>query len=221
MDQMNIDNTQQNFEPPKKKGANKKVMVVAVGLLVALVLGLAGWKWHGQISEYQMKQNYADQQIGQLQKQVDDLKAAQAVTSSSTNTGDSAQQYLEVKEWGIKLKATSSPMSYVITKNSGNNTEAAWLTNTDAQALQSSAEDKTCNQKNSDGTPNHWYLAVVTRSKTKLDGFYADRTPQKIGEYYYYAERSNGLCSKPEATSKEAKLAAELYASAQTVLESK
>jgi len=201
---------QTSEKPKKKQGAGKKVLVVLFSLLL-----LGGVAYGTYYLTKQQAEEDAAAVIAPLKAQVEELEAELAELESSDS--ESAEGgYLEIEQWGVRIKSTESGMSYKITKNS-DGTETSWLTNKDALALAEDAEDASCNKEQEDGTPNHWYLVAITRSKVKLTGVYESITPTKIGDYYYYAEQGNGSCSKEEAINAEATARNELYKAAQTV----
>lgn len=84
-----IEGTAGSMPPNKKSGIGKKIVITLLVLLVMAGLGLAGWKWYGQIQEYKMN-------VSSLQQQIDDLESKQAESSEYGS--------FESKELGITFE---------------------------------------------------------------------------------------------------------------------
>ncbi len=95
-----------NSEPRKAKKSYKSLWISLVVLILVALVAAGGWKWYGQISEYQMKQNESQIQIADLQKKIDQLER-QKSSSSDTGADDSSNHYLVIKEWNVRMKLTS------------------------------------------------------------------------------------------------------------------
>lgn len=177
---------------PEKKKSSKKPLVAIFVILFAIVLGLAGWKWYGQISEYQDKQNEADKQISQLEKQVSDLKG-DSVDNSTKDTD--ATKYLVVKEWGVKFDITNAPQGIRYTISTAN---AGDEYGSDAETLGWYATEKdqlggVCNKDDSTSVR----VVRSVKSKVVLLGDQQVSPDKKVGQHYYYIVKdlSGGPCS--------------------------
>jgi len=189
---------------------NMKPLLVTLSVVFLLLIGtLLGWKWYLQIQEYKNNINQRDQQIIAVQTEIDKIKENETIS----NTSESKEGYLDIKEWGVWLKSTESPMSYVITTKQ-NGDKIAWLTNAEAQGLIEYAE---CTIKKDDQV-NHYYLASNTRYKTKPESVVGNMKylGTKDG-YYFYSDHGNGVCSDQAHINQEAEILRKLYDAANTL----
>ncbi|HMS30784.1 MAG TPA: hypothetical protein PJ984_00110 [Candidatus Saccharibacteria bacterium] len=207
---MDIQEQPTNHIPVHEASDSKAKMVFSVILVIVTfaAMAFAGLKWRSQILEYKTNINQRDQEIATLKARVDGIN-----NQSTSNTKTSTEGYLNIKEWGVKLKSTESAMSYVITtKQDGDKT--AWLTNAEAQALVEFAEcpiDK-------DDQVNHYFLASISRYKTKPESVVGNMKylGTKDG-YYFYSDHGNGVCSDQAHLNQEAEILRRLYDAANTL----
>ncbi len=207
---MDIQEQPTNHIPVHEASDSKAKMVFSVILVIVTfaAMACAGLKWRSQILEYKTNINQRDQEIATLKARVDGIN-----NQSTSNTKTSTEGYLNIKEWGVKLKSTESAMSYVITtKQDGDKT--AWLTNAEAQALVEFAEcpiDK-------DDQVNHYFLASISRYKTKPESVVGNMKylGTKDG-YYFYSDHGNGVCSDQAHINQEAEILRKLYDAANTL----
>lgn len=82
--------------PQATKKSNKKGLVKVLLLLVVIVVaGLAGWKWYGQVQEYQNKVAEQDQRIYELQNELKKLKEEESA--------EPATEVVSLTEWGVEV----------------------------------------------------------------------------------------------------------------------
>lgn len=188
----------------------KIVFSVILVIVTFTAMALAGLKWRSQILEYKFNMNQRDQEIATLNKEVDQLKKDNPVLSAESESG---KRLLTIKEWGVRLEPTNSPMSYVITTDQSGD-KVAWLTNQEAQGL---IEYAACPVQK-DEQVNHYYLASITRFKTKPESVTGNMKylGTKDG-YYFYSDHGNGACSDQSHIDQEARLLRELYSAANTL----
>lgn len=105
------DEPEVNSDSKKTKKSHRGLWVSLFVLIVVAAVAAGGWKWYGQISEYQMKQNDADKKISQLQKTVDDLTgkdssgSTELTESISVDGGDNTFTIKYPLKW-VALKTT-------------------------------------------------------------------------------------------------------------------
>lgn len=191
----------------QKKISKKTVVISAV--LALLMFMFIFWLWYSQIQNYKSRITEQEQQIATIQAKIDKIIENESMSDTSTST----EGYLNIKEWGVKLKSTESAMSYVITtKQDGDKT--AWLTNAEAQALVEYAE---CPIDRNDQV-NHYFLASISRYKTKPESVVGNMKylGTKDG-YYFYSDHGNGVCSDQAHLNQEAEILRRLYDAANTL----
>ncbi len=197
---------------PVHEASDSKAKIVFSVILVTVTfaaMAFAGLKWRGQILEYKFNMNQRDKQITALEAEIDKIKENEKIS----DTSQSKEGYLDIKEWGVRLKSTQSPMSYVITTKQ-NGDKIAWLTNAEAQGLIEYAE---CTI-NKEEQVNHYYLATITRYKTKPESVVGNM--KYIGTkdgYYFYSDHGNGVCSDQAHINQEAEILRKLYDAANTL----
>lgn len=200
-----------NHIPVHSSSDSKAKLVFSVILVIVAfaAMAFAGIKWRSQILEYKNNMNQRDKEITALQTEIDKIKNNEMIS----NTSESKEGYLDIKEWGVRLKSTESPMSYVITTKQ-NGDKIAWLTNAEAQGLIEYAE---CTIKNEDQV-NHYYLASITRYITKPEPVVGNMKflGTKDG-YYFYSDHGNGVCSDQAHINQEAEILRKLYDAANTL----
>lgn len=102
---------QMQYEMPKNKPGKGRKILIGI-LLLALIGGVAyGAYWYGQ--QQAKKENEA--KVAELQAQIDATKAGM---QKSADTETSAEDYLAIKQWGIKvpLDPSYSDITYTIKK---------------------------------------------------------------------------------------------------------
>ncbi|MDQ5970001.1 MAG: hypothetical protein QG593_518 [Patescibacteria group bacterium] len=193
----------------KSKNNNRPLILVAVGVLL-IVLALAGHKWAGQIQEYKDRVYMYQQEIDELKARIKLLEQADQKNISDTSNNE----FVQVKEWGIELRATSSGLSYKIGKHEGG--EFLMVTNNEAQQLFNKSSNQ-CPETDEYGM-NHFYLAGLSRFTTKQDqNWIASQFLSKVGNYYYYSSASNGVCTEGSDSKFEAQLREELITAVQSI----
>ncbi len=104
---MDIQEQPTNHIPVHEASDSKAKMVFSVILVIVTfaAMAFAGLKWRSQILEYKTNINQRDQEIATLKARVDGIN-----NQSTSNTKTSTEGYLNIKEWGVKLKSTESAM---------------------------------------------------------------------------------------------------------------
>ena len=185
-DSLEESNELDSFADQKPKKSKKPLLVVIIILLlVGASLG-AAYKWYGQISEYQSKQEESNKQIDQLQKQVAELKGAQSISAKEQKNEKS---YLVIKEWGVKFPLDSSVLDAIYSIDGSN----AFLSTKKLAAL-----SKYCDPINAPSGANG--AGAMVRSlpdNVVFDEKVTKRYPngKQIGEYYYYFVSPQTPCS--------------------------
>lgn len=200
---------EQNTFSPQKPKRKKKPLVILLAILAVVALGLAGWKWYGQIQEYKENKNDTERRIGQLEQELNQLKNAQK-DDATDNSQNNSSGYLVLKEWGVRLKTSDPTVSYKIV--SGDGYEVVYLTNAKIQALTG------CKVTNEN--PEAGHLVAISRSKTEVeDAIGGAEYINRVGEYHYYVAGPQAACSEGSADqSIEVAQAAVLKNIARTVL---
>ncbi len=153
----------------------KKPLIIALSLIPVLIIGIMAYYWNSQVNHLKLNRNKDALRIQELKS-----KLQQAQSSRSISEADQ-QQYLEIKEWGVKLKLERA-------------TQVTYELQTDGKAQTAnfkirgeSIDTSTC----IDATKN---LDIsLTRSSSELENMLNE--PTKIGAYYFYASGSPYICN--------------------------
>jgi hypothetical protein len=176
-----------------KKDNTKKILIA---IIIALVLAIAtmAYLWNSQTQDLQFQNDKTEQRIKELEDKL--LRGLQADETSENNQIE--RGYLNIEQWGVKLKQPDPAISYQIKDG------LLYLTDANGKKL---TDLENCEDIISQS--GGYYPVYIERSKTKFDEstprHYAAIFNKKIGDYYYYAYSQyyeRGACS-PETQTEE------------------
>lgn len=189
------------------KKSHKKVLLT-LGIVVLLSLaGLAAYLWNSQVTELKADLNSANQKITELEKQ------SNSNSEGSETADDTEDKYLEITEWGVKIKLTENITDVVYELRSFDSFESVGLSTTRlGQASEFCSPSRT-----SSGS-----IARV-KDKNASAGFddsqsYMERYPdgKEVNGYFYFFSGPQATCSETE-TELEGKVFTELKSATQTI----
>lgn len=115
------------------KKSRKPLLLTLLAIVLLAVVAAGAYKWYGQISEYQMKQNESDKQISELQKKVEALEGGKAPSTALTES--------VTVDGGDKQFTLKYPSGWTVVKTSHNTELSSKNTTVEDASIASPSKD--------------------------------------------------------------------------------